>query len=103
GGTFKDLAAFARPNVGSYGLVQAGGSIVLYALATNSTVTEPTVTLWLAEIGAALLPVPVPSSAREGGAAASTNTSTSYLVYLAIAAGLVAAILAAVAIRTRRR
>ncbi|HLN51130.1 MAG TPA: hypothetical protein VK455_03625 [Thermoplasmata archaeon] len=103
GGTFKDLAAFARPNVGSYGLVQAGGSIVLYALATNSTVTEPTVTLWLAEIGAALLPVPVPSSAREGGAATSTNTSTSYLVYLAIAAGLVAVILAAVAIRTRRR
>ncbi len=102
GGVFEDLAAFARPNVGTYGLVQAGGSVVIYALATDGSVKDPTVTLWLAEIGAALPPVPVPSSAREG-AASSSNTSASYLVYLAIAAGLVAVVLVAVAIRTRRR
>ncbi len=101
GGKFKLFYTFSQANVASYGIVQAGGSIVIYALSTNGTTHEPTVTFSLAEVPAALAPVPVPSSARLSASASSP--SSDYALYLALAAGVVAVILAAVAIRGRRR
>ena len=101
GGVFTGPAAVDRGPVTTYGIVQDGNAIAVYALSTNGTEDQPTVTLSLAELAAAL--APVPGSPKVGAGAPAPNPTGGYLVDLAIAAGAVVALLAVVATLTRRR
>ncbi|HYA10840.1 MAG TPA: kelch repeat-containing protein [Thermoplasmata archaeon] len=99
-GTFSNLTTVALPGVVTYGLVQAGSSIVVYAIApTGGNSTEPIRELALTEIGASLPEVPVPSAVKTSGSSAAPPD---YALYLGIAAGAAGALLAGVAIMTRR-
>lgn len=101
-GTFTNLTTVSLPGVVGYGLVQAGGSIVIFSIAkTGGNATYPIRALFLEEVGAALASVPVPAVAKT--AAPSSSASPDYLLYLGIAAAAAAFVLAVVFVLTRRR
>lgn len=114
GGTFVNLTDLARPNLESFGLVQAGSAIVVYALSTDGNSPTPVVTLTLDEVGSGLpgvggWPVPPPPPPPKTPPPATNVTSigsvntTLYFEYLAIAAIAVAVLLAVIAVVGRRR
>lgn len=102
GGSVTNLSIVAEPNLQSFGVVQSGTSLLLYALVTNGQFPQPIVTLEFAEIGTTLPRpsggTPAATSAPSGGTSSST-----YLLYLAIGAGLDALLLAGIAVARRRR
>lgn len=103
GGSVANLTTVPQTHIDSYGLVQIAGSILLYSLVTTGgNSTQPVKTLMLAEVGASLPAVPVPSGVSTGPASSSPPTG-SYLLYLGVIGGLVALLLAVVYITTRRR
>jgi hypothetical protein len=102
GATFSNLTSIGLPQIESYGLVQAGGSLVIYSLVTNGNISEPIAVLYLSEIGASLAPVPVPASVS-GGASSTSGPAANYGLYLGIIAVGVALLLAVVYLATRRR
>jgi hypothetical protein len=103
GTTFHNLTNLSEPAVESYGLVQAGGSIVVYAIATTGgNSTQPIDSLWLTELGATLAPVPPPSTPVKSSSTKS-GPSPNSLLYLAILAVAVILLLAVVYVATRRK
>ncbi|MFY9716983.1 MAG: kelch repeat-containing protein [Thermoplasmata archaeon] len=102
GGTFAALATINESHLESYGLVEAGTSILIYGLLTNGASSDPVKTMVLDEIGATLPAVTGPSASSSGTAPASSSP-TDYLLFLEIAAGAAAVLLAAVYIGTHRR
>jgi hypothetical protein len=103
GATFTNVSTLAVPDLQSFGLAQVGGSILVYAVATNGNASRPLATLWFAEVGAALTNVTAPPGVGGAPPAASTPPSPDYLLYLGLLAGGVAVALAIVALVTRRR
>lgn len=115
GGKFSNLTLVPEANLESFGVVQAGSSLLLYSLVTNGAPTNVTVTLELAEIPASLSEVagrPSPSSPSappqkpppaNSTTVYVTSTDPVYLEYLAIAAVAVAGVLAVIAVVLRRR
>jgi hypothetical protein len=101
GGTFSNFTSIPLSGVVSFGLVQAGSSIVVYAIApTGGNSTEPIRELELTELGASLAAVPVPAGVKVvTGAIAPPD----YALYLGVVAGLVVLLLAVVALVGRRR
>jgi hypothetical protein len=103
GSTFSNLTSIGQLKTQNYGLVQVGGSIVVYSLAiTGGNSSFPIKSLEFDEIGAALPPVPIPASVK-----APTTTSPgpgpNYLLYLGMLAVAVVLLLAVVYLLTRRR
>ena len=111
GGTFQNLSTFAVAHIESFGVVQTGPALLVYALSTNGNTTAPLVTLSLEEVGAALpetpgRPAPPPSQTPPPSTVVKTVTTpntTLYLEYLAIAGVAVVVLLAVIAIATRKR
>jgi hypothetical protein len=101
-GTFIPLETINESHLESYGLVEAGTSILVYGLVTNGASSDPVKTLVLDEIGATLPAVSGPSASKTG-TSAKASTPPDYLLYLGVAAGAVVLLLAAVYIGTRRR
>jgi Galactose oxidase, central domain len=113
-GRFSNLTLVPEANLESFGVVQAGSSLVVYSLLTNGAPANATVTLALAEIPASLPEVvgrPSPSSPPPPPKPPTANSTTVYvnstnpvyLEYLAIAAVAVGGVLAVIAVVTRRR
>ncbi len=101
GGSFANLTSIPLAGVVSYGLVQAGSSIVVYALApTGGNSTEPIRELELTELGSSLRSVPVPSGVK---VVTGSVAPPDYLLYVVLAAVGVALLLAVVAVIGRRR
>jgi hypothetical protein len=108
GGTFQNLTSFALLDLEDFGVVQAGSSVVVYALTTNGNVTAPIVTLSLEVVGAALPQVPGRPALPSPPPATTTTNVTGpnnalYLEYLAIAGAAVGVLLAVIAVVTRKR
>jgi hypothetical protein len=102
---FANFTSVPEANLESYGLVQAGSSVLVYGLETNGNHSQPLKTLVLAEEPADLAAVPIPSGAASSPArSSSSSVSTStYLLYLALIAAAVVLVLAVVALTSRRR
>ncbi|HYK93880.1 MAG TPA: hypothetical protein VEY07_07565, partial [Thermoplasmata archaeon] len=100
-GTVSNLSVPPTTGIDRFDLVQAGGSILLYALVTASGGSQPIRALTLVEIPAALPSVTAgtPSTPTSGSSAAPVN----YLLYLAITAVAGVLVLAVVAVWSRRK
>ena len=115
GGKFANVTLVPELNIESFGVVQAGASLLLYSLVTNGAPTNATVTLDLSEISASLSEVagrpPPPQQTAPPGKSPTPNSTTIYsnttnpvyLDYLAIAAGVVGGVVAVIAVVFRRK
>ena len=99
-GPFQNLTTVDETGIDSFGVVQAGSSILVYSIATTGgNTTEPIKELELAEVAASLPIVPgrpSPSTTPAG------ESPTDLAIYLGIVAVADAAVLAVLAIRGRR-
>ena len=102
GATFTNLTNVTEHGMVSYSTVQFGGGILLYSLVARGNSTEPTVSLFLSEVGADLSPITSSTPSTATTTSSSGPSNSTYLLYLAIAAGAVVVLLAVVAILTRR-
>ena len=103
GETFYNHTLIPEANDQSFGLVQAGASLVVYALVSNGALTQPILSLDLTEVGATLPAVPTPVSASTSPSSSKGPGSSTYLLYLGIVALAEALLLGVWAVRGRRQ
>jgi hypothetical protein len=101
GGAFHNLTNAIVPGIGTFGVVPAGGSLLLYSLTSNGNQSAPIRSLAFDEVGAALPTVAAPPSST-GASSSSSLPTDDYLLILGIVALAVVLLLAVIAIRTRR-
>ncbi len=101
GGPFQNGSAVNETGIDSFGVVQAGTSLLVYSVATTGmkNATEPIKALDLTEVSAALPVIPGRPSPTTTPAG---QSPLDYAIYLGIVAAAMAVILAVIAIRGRR-
>jgi hypothetical protein len=99
------LAALALPAVSGldrFGLVQAGGALLVYSTVTTTPGAQPIKALELAEIPLALPAIQAGRPSPTPGGAASTGPGPNYLLYLGLVAAAVAVVLVLALVVSRR-
>lgn len=101
GGSWDNLTAVDESGIQEFGVVQAGTSLLLYALVrSGGNDSDPIKALVFAELGAALPALPAPAP---GSSVTPSGASENYVLYVAFVAAADAVALAAVLVWKRRR
>lgn len=100
GSAWSPLPSESSDGATGFGLSQAGGSLLLYAVVAPANGSSGGDTLYLVQIPAGLSSPPVPASvaSTSPGGGGSSTSGPNYALYLAIAAAAVAVLLIAVAV-----
>lgn len=103
GGVWQNLTRETVAGLSSFGLVQSGGALVAYGVATSGRADRPNASLVLYEVSAGLPPVPGRPAAGGTPTGSSPGSPPPYAIVLAATAAAVAGALVVLILVTRRR